>query len=296
MRRSMTTAALALVLASAVIHATWNFLVKRSGHKIVFFWAMAATGLVAVSAPATAFAVAEGFGWTQLGYCTLTAVFHALYAVFLTRGYYLGDLSSVYPVSRGIGPAVVPVFAVVFLDETVSAPAAAGIALVVAGIFAIHVDSRFLGDLSHPFRALAAPSTQMAVLTGVVISCYTLWDKAGLDHGVPPVTLLAFTVIGNFLGLLPAVLFGLERGVLSRELRAGARGILAAGLLAPAGYALVLIALTTSRVSYIAPSREVGIVVGTAMGVLLLGEGYGLTRIWGSLLIVAGVVILAVAP
>jgi multidrug transporter EmrE-like cation transporter len=40
----------------------------------------------------------------------------------------------------------------------------------------------------------------------------------------------------------------------------------------------------------------VGIVFGTAAGVLLLGEGYGLSRIWGSVLVVAGVVVLAVAP
>jgi uncharacterized membrane protein len=70
----------------------------------------------------------------------------------------------------------------------------------------------------------------------------------------------------------------------------------AAGFLAPLGYTLVLIALTTSKVSYVAPAREVGIVLGTAMGVLWLGEGYGLTRIWGSALVVAGVITLALAP
>jgi uncharacterized membrane protein len=61
-------------------------------------------------------------------------------------------------------------------------------------------------------------------------------------------------------------------------------------------YLLVLAALETSRVSYIAPSREVGIVFGAALGVLFLGEGLGLWRIWASLAIVAGVVVLAVAP
>jgi uncharacterized membrane protein len=65
---------------------------------------------------------------------------------------------------------------------------------------------------------------------------------------------------------------------------------------APLGYTLVLIALTTSRVSYIAPAREVGIVLGAALGVILLGEGYGLTRIWGAALIVAGCLTLGLAP
>jgi uncharacterized membrane protein len=292
----MTTAALLLVLSSGVLHASWNFLVKRSGHKVVFFWVMAAVGLPIVAGPAVYFAVRDDFGWTQLGYCAVTSTLHALYAIFLTRGYYLGDLSSVYPVSRGIGPAFVPVLAVIFLDESVSAEAIVGIGLVVAGILAIQVDRRLLADLSHPFKALTAPAMRVAIATGIIISSYSLWDKAGLNHDVAPLTLLEFTIIGNFVGLLPAMLWGLEPGTLRREWANHRQSMIAAGLLAPLGYALVLIALNTSKVSYIAPSREVGIVFGTAAGVLLLGEGYGLSRIWGSVLVVAGVVVLAVAP
>ncbi len=292
----MTTAALALVLCSAVIHASWNFLVKRSGHKVVFFWVMAAAGLPLVAGPAIFFAVREDFGWTQLAYCLGTMTLHAMYAITLTRGYYLGDLSSVYPVSRGIGPALVPLLAVIFLGESVSAPAVMGIGLVVCGIFAVQIDSRFLGDMTHPFRAFTTPAMRVAIATGLVISCYSLWDKAGLNHDVPPITLLLFTVIGNFVGLLPAILWGIEPGTLRREWVNHRLSMLTAAVIAPLGYAFVLIALTTSRVSYIAPSREVGIVIGTAMGVLLLGEGYGMTRIWGSALVVAGVIVLAVAP
>lgn len=291
----MTTAVLALVLCSAVIHASWNFLVKRSGHKVVFFWVMAAAGLPLVAGPAIFFAVREDFGWTQLAYCLGTTTLHALYAITLTRGYYLGDLSSVYPVSRGIGPALVPLLAVIFLGESVSAPAVVGIGLVVIGILAVQIDTRFLGDMAHPFRALTTPAMRVAIATGLVISCYSLWDKAGLNHDVPPLTLLLFTVIGNFVGLLPAV-WRLDPGILRQEWSNHRQSMLTAAVIAPLGYALVLIALTTSRVSYIAPSREVGIVIGTAMGVLLLGEGYGLTRIWGSALVVAGVIVLAVAP
>jgi len=61
-------------------------------------------------------------------------------------------------------------------------------------------------------------------------------------------------------------------------------------------YLLVLAALTTSEVAYIAPSREIGIVFGTIFGAVLLSEGYGRTRIAAALLIVAGVLLLAVAP
>jgi len=69
-----------------------------------------------------------------------------------------------------------------------------------------------------------------------------------------------------------------------------------AGVLIQLAYLLVLLALQTSRVGYIAPSREVGIVFGAALGVLILGEGFGLWRVWASLAIVASVIVRAVAP
>lgn len=292
----MTSVAIVLVLTSGVIHATWNFMVKRSGHKVMFFWAMAMVGLIVFAAPAAGFAVADEFGWTALWFALGTTALHAIYGVALTRGYYLGDLSSVYPVARGMGPALVPILAVIIFGETVSGAAWAGIALVVIGIYVIHVDQRTWRDVSHPLRSLATPATRVALFTGLVISCYTLWDKAGLDHGIPPMTLIGFTLIGNVLGLLPAVFWARDSGQLTNEWATHRPSIVAAGLLAPLGYTLVLIALTTSRVSYVAPSREIGIVIGAALGVFLLAEGYGLTRITGSALVVAGVIILALAP
>jgi drug/metabolite transporter (DMT)-like permease len=292
----MTTAAFGLVLVSAVMHATWNFLLKSSTHKIIFFWGMSGVGLVILLVPAIIFAIVDGFGWEQLMYGLGTAVLHSAYGVLLTRSYTIGDLSSAYPVSRGMGPALVPILAVIFLGEHISTEAVAGIALVVAGIYTIHIDQRFLRDFSHPIRALTAPATRVAFATGLMIACYTIWDKSGLDHNLHPVTLSAFSLGAYCLILTPAVGAMAGGEVVKDEWRTQWRNIIAAGLLAPTGYLLVLIALETTRVSYIAPTREVGIVLGAALGVLMLGEGYGLSRIWGSLLVVAGVITIAVAP
>ena len=85
----------------------------------------------------------------MLGLGCGTASIHGIYAYTLTRGYDLGDLSSVYPIARGIAPALVPIFAVLIFDEQVSALAAGGIVLVVVGIYASHVDRRFLRDIVH---------------------------------------------------------------------------------------------------------------------------------------------------
>lgn len=291
----MTTAALVLVLTSAVMHASWNFLVKRSRDKVLFFWAMAVVGLIGLTIPGVIFAIVDGFTPTMLGLACVSVSLHASYAVSLTASYRYGDLSSVYPISRGMGPALVPLLAVILLGESVSTVAVVGIVLVVLGIYAIHIDQRFLRDFSHPLKMLAQPGTRLAFLTGLIIAAYTISDKTALNHDLNPVTLSLFDVTGNVLGLLPAVVAA-TFGELRREWDLDRTRIVGAGVLAPVGYLLVLIALTTTRVSYIAPSREVGIVVGTAMGVLLLHEGFGLSRIWGSTLVVAGVVTIAVAP
>jgi uncharacterized membrane protein len=61
-------------------------------------------------------------------------------------------------------------------------------------------------------------------------------------------------------------------------------------------YLLILAALTTSEVAYIAPSREIGIVFGTVLGAVILHESYGTIRVAATALIVAGVFLLAIAP
>lgn len=292
----MTAAAFALVLASAVLHATWNFLLKSGDDKTAFFWFMCGTSALVVVPLAIIAVFVEGPEWAMLGYGIGTAVPHGLYANTLARSYAIGDLSSVYPVARGMGPALVPLIAVLVLGESVSTLAIAGILLVVVGIYATHIDTRLLRDISHPAKALAAPATQMAFLTGALIAWYTVWDKAAINGDVPPLTVNGFAMAGNFLFLTPFVLFAVKRNELRREWTSQRRNIIIAAIAAPLGYTLVLIALTTSRVSYIAPAREVGIVLGAALGVLILGEGYGLTRIWGSALIVAGCIVLGVAP
>jgi uncharacterized membrane protein len=121
------------------------------------------------------------------------------------------------------------------------------------------------------------------VLTGALITTYSLWDKKALDF-LAPVTLNQFSMSG-YVFILPLLVFRARGSAVAAEWRDRAPSIIAAGVLAPLGYILVLVALTTSRVSYVAPAREVGIVLGALLGVLLL-VSYGRIRIFGSLFIV----------
>lgn len=292
----MTGLAFALVIGSAFTHATWNFLLKRSEDKVAFLWSLGLVATCGLIGPATVVGIVEGVGWRGVMYGGVSGAIHGAYGIALARGYQIGDLSRVYPVARGMGPALVPAAAVIFLDEEVSAVGAAGIALVVAGIYAVHLESGLVSELRRPLKLLSAPETQMALLTGVLIASYSVWDKAALDH-LSPVTLNGFSMAGHMLVLTPLALYlGGGTATIRGEWRAHGRSALAAGVLAPLGYLMVLAALTTSRISYVAPAREVGIVLGAAMGVVLLREGYGAARVAGAGLIVAGVITLALAP
>ncbi len=290
----MTTGAFVLVLTSAIFHASWNFLLKQSGHKAAFLWGMSTASFVAFSVPAAiAFAI-DGLSWQGAGFGAVSACIHGGYGFALARQYRLGDLSAVYPVSRGVGPALVPPAAVLLLDETVSAGAAAGIALVVAGIYVIHIESWALRDVLRPLDAFRRPATRAALLTGAFITCYSLWDKAALDH-LTPLGLSQFSLVGYIVMLAPFA-FQANAAPIRDEWRQRRWSVVAAGVFAPLAYVLVLVALTSTRVSYITPAREVGIVLGALAGVLFLAEPYGRSRIGGSLLIVAGVLTLGIAP
>lgn len=290
----MTTVVFFLVIGSAFSHATWNFLLKRSDHKIAFLWSLGAVSFVLFLIPAVVFILIEGIGARGVMFGVVSALLHGAYGLSLSRGYQLGDLSAVYPISRGMGPALVPLAAVLLLDERVSVAAGFGIALVVFGVYAANLEPRSVGDLLQPLRALGRPATRIALLTGALIATYSLWDKAALDH-LSPITLFQFAMAGHVLVLAPLALRN-SAGPVRSEWRERRGSVLVAGLLASAAYILVLFALTTSRISYIAPTREVGIVIGAVLGVRFLGEGYGAWRIAGALLILAGVLALGLAP
>lgn len=290
----MTTVAFALVLCSALSHSTWNFLLKRSEHKVAFLGSATAVAFSLLIVPAVVIAVVDGVGTKGLMLGAVTAGLHAVYGTFLSRGYRQGDLSIVYPVSRGMGLALIPLGAALLLSEHISAVAVVGIALIVTGVYAINIELHALGDVLQPFRSIWSPAGRAALTTGGVIAAYSLWDKHALDY-LSPVPLNQFGMTGLTVILVP---FAVRGGgpFLRTEWRERGWAILAAGVLIPLAYLLVLAALTTSKVSYIGPAREVGIVFGTLFGVVLLGEGYRGLRIPASLLIVAGVVTLAVAP
>jgi drug/metabolite transporter (DMT)-like permease len=178
--------------------------------------------------------------------------------------------------------------AVLLLGERPTPLALGGAALVGVGVFVLAGDPRRLKG-----NPRAGASVGFALLTGVVIAGYTLWDKAAVGSvGIPPVLYFSlFTTVRAAL-LTPYALTRLD--TVSDEWHLHRKHAFLIAVLSPVSYILVLDALSVSPVSYVAPVREIGILIGAVMGSRWLAEGDTQRRMTGALAMVAGVVALAV--
>src|SRR3989440_11961831 len=121
------------VLGAALLHATWNVLVKAGADKELETINIAAgSGLVALLAALFLPAPARA-SWPWVAG---SALVHILYFVFLAGAYRWGELSYTYPLMRGGGPVVVAVASVAMFDEVLPLLPTLGVALVCSGIVA----------------------------------------------------------------------------------------------------------------------------------------------------------------
>ena len=291
----MTALALILVLVSAIAHATWNLLAKRAINQEVFLWCVLVSSSL-LFLPLFLFLIGK-YEILYLGWWFIlgTVVLHVLYFAFLGRSYTRADLSLAYPIARGMGPALVPIIGALLLKEVIAPLAIIGIISVVVGIFTVYWWGNFKDVLHEPLKIFRESGARYALLTGLVIAAYSIWDKVGVSY-VNPFLYMYFLVLGSALFLMPYVWWFHGINIIRVEIRKKIRSMILSGLLMFLAYALILFALRFSRVSYIAPAREVGIVVGVVFGTLLLGEPFGKGRSIGSGLIIAGLVLISLSP
>jgi drug/metabolite transporter (DMT)-like permease len=140
-------------------------------------------------------------------------------------------------------------------------------------------------------RKGALPGVAYALLTGLVIAGYTLWDKQAVSAFLLPPLLLDWgTNFGRTLMLTPHAVRRWEE--VRQEWSLHKREALGIALLCPLAYILVLTALAFSPVSSIAPAREISTLIGAAMGVKLLAEGDAARRLSAAGMMVVGVLML----
>jgi uncharacterized membrane protein len=289
----MSVLALSIVLVAALLHASWNYLAKKSRKKMAFIWwflLIASVGYLPMFLYFLPQVTLNPAGWACI---FATGVLHALYFWFMGGAYERGDLSLVYPLSRGSGPLFVPILAVTLLQEKLSVPGVFGIILVVCGIYFIHLNSFNLYSILEPFRTMRGSASIWALCTGGTIAGYSLVDKVGVGLVYPPVYIYLMFVISLLL-LSPYVLVK-EREALKMEWRFNRGPILIDGFLVLFTYLMILFAFRLSKVSYVVAAREVSIVFSALFGIICLKEAHAHQKLAGASLIALGVVFIGLS-
>jgi len=285
----MTGLAIALVLGAAMIHASWNYLLKKSGGGIGFIWAFAALSTLLYAPLAVGVAILGDFELSlqTLAFILASAVLHTGYYLMLDRGYRYGDLSVVYPLARATGPFLTVLIAVALLGERPGVVAMCGAALVVGGAFFLAANPAKLG------QAGAARGVAFALLTGCMIASYTVVDKQAVSAAlIPPLLLDWGANLGRVLVMTP---LALKRPEQVKAAWVGQRkAVILVALLSPLSYILVLTAMVFTPVSYVAPAREVSILFAAFMGARWLQEGDVPRRIAAAGAMALGVIALAI--
>lgn len=294
----MTSAAILIVLVSALAHAGWNLFGKKVSPSGAFFWHSTLWGAL-LTLPVLVFYyplllnLDHRIWWLVI----ITGFFQATYLSSLAAAYRHGELSVVYPLARS-SPLIILLIGTLFLGtaEAITASAVFGIVLIVAGCIILPMQ-RFQEFSLANYRNLA---TLFALLAAASTAGYSLVDDSATEQmrerldGIATDAEVAFVFV-----ILQAwtSLFWLSLGLslqpgerkLLRGLFGNWRSTMAAGILILGTYALVVWAMAYAEdVSYVVAFRQISIPIGVVLGWYFLGESLRAPKILGVLTILVG--------
>ena len=185
----MSLTALTLVVTAALVHATWNYFLKKANATRPFWWLVyIITGVITVPAlfiyDPQALTNITPTGWLVIA---LSAPIHVIYGQVLQIGYKKSDYSIVYPTARGTGPLITVLCAVLILGDRPSFWGWIGIALILASIVLLampHKQDKQTQDLR--IRA----GIFWGFLTGCFIAGYSFCDAWAVQQetGLTPLS------------------------------------------------------------------------------------------------------------
>lgn len=284
-----------LVLLSALIHALRNFYTKKANDKIVFIWLYELVGTVIFLPVFVYYLLQNGTGsFFGIAIGAVSGLLHALYWIFHGKAYETGDLSHVYPIMRS-APALVLLFAVIFLNEQVSLIGVIGILVVAMGVYTINIKKISFSGLIEPLKHIfKEKGTQFAFLTLISVAVYSIVDKIGVGF-VHPILFTYFYTFFGFFFFTPYILYISKKSAILKEWAVNKKSVLINGFFATFGYMLILIALTLEKVSYVTGLRQVSVVIAVLLGGHILKEKHKLIRSGASFLIFIGAFLISIA-
>ena len=273
-----------IVLLAALLHATWNAVVKSSPDKL-FDIVMVTSGAAALSASILPFLPPPlPESWI---YIAASVAIHMGYFTLTGASYRAGDMSHAYPLMRGAAPLMVAIASWPLLGQRVPVGEWCGILLICGGILGLVLTDRRIGSAS-------SSATRFALLNAVVIASYTLVDGTGVRLSGSPVAYTTWMFFLTAPGILIWTVLQRSSDFIRHLRRRWPFGFLG-GACTLSAYILVLWAMTRAPVAMVAALRETAILFGMAISALVLGERFGLARPLAAAVILAGVMTIKLA-
>lgn len=281
----MSTPAILLLLIGAILHTSWNILLKNSTDKFITTWWMVFNGGVFSLFALLFTGLPERGAW---GFILFSVLAEAVYFVTLSYAYRDNDFSLVYPIARGAAPAFLAIWSVWFLQEKMTTGGWFGLSLIVIGLGVIGSSNLLKAGIGN----LHMRGIGIAVFLALLISIYTVIDGAAVQHASAlPYIFTIFALVP--LPLAPFALrqYGWER--LKQTWREQGVRILLPAVLGISAYLSALLAFKIAPVGYSGAVREVSVVFGAFAGWRFFGEPMGSVRVIGAVVIFAGILMIA---
>jgi drug/metabolite transporter (DMT)-like permease len=279
----LTTAILLAVLAGALLHASWNALIKWEPDKL------AASAAIAVGAGLAALPIALfsplplAASWPWVAFSSVIHVFY-----FALVGYALrhADLGVAYPLTRGSAPAFTAIIAALWLGEFLALSGWLAVGAIAAGVVTLSADALIRGGLT-PRAAV------LAFTNAAIVVAYTLVDGIGARLAGNALSYVSWMMIGTAALIVPIALIFYRAQVAEKERSFWIRTLIG-GALSIASYGIALWAMTKAPIGLVAALRETSVLFAAILGVLIFDERFGPKRWAALILIVVGIGLLRV--
>jgi uncharacterized membrane protein len=270
-----------LTLAAAVLHATWNAILRSGVDRLWSVTIMSFATTLAAIPCALLLPLPRTQSWAYLG---ISAVLQVLYIILLAHAYRHGELAQVYPIVRGSVPLLVSIGGFVFAGQRLNAGTLSGIGLISVGIVSLA-----FGRVRAEAKSLA-----LALVTALLVASYVTADGIGVGLAGNSQSYAAWIFV--LYGALLPMTFLLLRGRITVSLRAPETlKVMTGGVVSFVSYGAITAALAAGNVGPVAALRETSIVFAVLIGHIVLGERLTGRRVLVCLAVTLGAVCIGLA-
>lgn len=280
----VSTVVFIAVIGAALLHASWNAIVKGGADKT-----LALAGVVLGHLPLALIAVVVVPLPTMesLPYLFSGVILHAGYQLFLLKSYETGDLTQVYPIARGSAPLIVALVSVTVLGVHLAPLEILAIVIIASGIISLALVRRADGQRN-------AAAARLALITGLFIASYSLVDGLGARLAGTSVGYYSWLAICNAV-LTTMYLWYRAPEVLKALPGKGRKVFWIGGSASFVAYAIVTWAFTQAPIALVTALRETSIVFALLIGVIFLKERLDLVKLCSTLATLLGAMLLRLA-